>query len=34
VLEADPHAECVVDAGVLTVEQARDDVLRFLGEWL
>ncbi|MFZ5811961.1 MAG: adenylyl-sulfate kinase [Thermodesulfobacteriota bacterium] len=32
--EADPHAECVVDAGVLTMEQARDEVLRFLGEWL
>ncbi|QLA15826.1 adenylyl-sulfate kinase [Desulfolutivibrio sulfoxidireducens] len=32
--EEDPAAECVVDTGVLTVEQARDEVLRFLGSWL
>lgn len=32
--EADPAAECVVDAAKLTVEQARDAVLRFLDGWL
>lgn len=32
--EADPAAECVVDAGALTVAEARDAVLRFLDGWL
>jgi adenylylsulfate kinase len=32
--EADPAAECVLDAAKLTVEQSRDAVLRFLDGWL
>jgi len=32
--EADPAAECVLDAAALSVAQARDAVLRFLAGWL
>lgn len=32
--EEDPRAECVVDAGRLNVQDARDEVLRFLDHWL
>ncbi|WP_045222453.1 adenylyl-sulfate kinase [Desulfonatronum thioautotrophicum] len=32
--EEDAHAECVVDVAVLTLDQARDQVLQFLESWL
>ena len=31
--EANPDAECVVDGAVSTIDQARDQVLRFLEKW-
>ena len=32
--EADPGAECVIDAAHLNVEEARDAALSFLAGWL